>query len=149
MDHRGVPESPGRVVNLLKSENPEDQVWGVAYEIDEDTWKNQVREHLDHRERGGYDQCIMRFFPECPWPGMPLEGVDVTVYIGNETHSQYAGPANIEEIAATILTSVGPSGRNIDYLYNLAEALRAIDPHDQHIFELEKLVRKMEQASSK
>ena len=47
-------------------------------------------------------------------------------------------------MAETILTSVGPSGKNIEYLYNLANALRAIDPNDEHIFQLEKAVRGLE-----
>ena len=137
--------APGRVVNLLKSENPNDKVWGVAYEIDEETWQSKVMKHLDHREKGGYTQHSIRFYPLEAADGLPPEeGVDVTVYVGQETHRQYAGPASIEEMAKTILTSVGPSGKNIEYLYNLAEAMKTIDPNDEHIFQLEKAVRLME-----
>ena len=143
-DHRGVPGNPGRVVNLLKSENPNAKVWGVAYEIDQETWDKKVMAHLDHREKGGYQQHTIRFYPKDEIEGLTKEGVDVTVYVGLETHRQYAGPASLEEMAKTILTSVGPSGRNIDYLYNLASALQQIDPDDEHIFTLEKKVRELE-----
>ena len=49
-------------------------------------------------------------------------------------------------MAKTILTSIGPSGKNIDYLYNLAIAMRHIDLDDEHIFQLEKAVQNLEQA---
>ena len=140
---RGVPEAPGRVVNLIKSDNEQDKVWGMAYEIDDDTWKSNVMHHLDHRERGGYTQHTIRFHPKTPLAELPAEGVDVTVYVGLETHRQYAGPASLEEMAATIATAIGPSGRNADYLFNLAEAMRSIDPQDEHIFQLEQVVRQI------
>ena len=47
-------------------------------------------------------------------------------------------------MAKTIQTSIGPSGKNIDYLYNLAKAMRHIDLDDEHIFELEKAVQNLE-----
>ena len=66
-------------------------------------------------------------------------------YIGKVTDKQYAGPAPVEEMAKTILTSIGPSGPNKEYLYNLASALKEMDIDDEHIFELEKAVKQMDE----
>lgn len=137
LDHRGVPGAPGRVVNLLPSENPHDRVWGVAYEVDDNLWEKEVRAHLDHREKGGYSQHKVLFHPKSE-PDNPKQ---VTIYIGEKSHDQYAGPASLEEMAEQIYKSVGPSGENKYYLYNLAQALREIDPSDDHVFELEKAVK--------
>ena len=134
-------------MNLLKSLDENDKVWGVAYEIDDQAWKQSVMAHLDHREKGGYTQHIVRFYPRESEQGMPLEGVQVTVYVGDTDHRQYAGPDSLQDMAETILTSVGPSGKNVDYLYNLANAMRSIDPNDEHIFSLEKAVRSLEKSS--
>ena len=63
---------------------------------------------------------------------------------------QYAGPADLEEMAATVLKSTGPSGRNRDYLYNLAEAMRQLAPSygDSHLYELEEAVKRLETMES-
>ena len=55
--------------------------------------------------------------------------------------------ANIEDIAATISRAVGPSGPNIDYLFNLADAIRGMGQDDSHVFQLEKEVRKLREES--
>ena len=47
------------MVNLFESENPEEKVFGVAYEIDQETWNSQVMAHLDDREKGGYSQHVI------------------------------------------------------------------------------------------
>ena len=39
------------------------------------------------------------------------------------------------------MTSAGPSGTNRDYVVRLAEALRAHDIEDPHVFDLERRVR--------
>lgn len=61
----------------------------------------------------------------------------------------------METIARHIVTSSGPSGTNREYLYQLASAVRDLlvmeyDPNgcDHHLFELENLVRGLEQGKS-
>ena len=41
-----------------------------------------------------------------------------------------------------IITSAGPSGSNLDYLFELATALRTLGADDPHVFDLELAVRR-------
>lgn len=120
--------------------NPGDKVWGVAYEVGDQEWEQSVRAQLDHREKGGYKQHQILFHPKDP----AENSKEVTIYIGLTSHRQYAGPDEPRLMAQTILNATGPSGKNKDYLFNLAEAMRAIDPDDDHLFELERLVKELE-----
>lgn len=142
-DHRGVPGAPGRVVNLLPGED-EDRVYGVAYEIDDNDWEEGVRDQLDHREKGGYTQHLATFYPG---EGQEASEQQVTLYLGQITHRQYAGPDSLDAMASTILSSVGPSGENKEYLYRLAQALRELVPsiRDTHVEQLEARVRVLEE----
>lgn len=129
------PGAPGRVVNLLESECPDDVVWGVAYEIPDEVWKDSVEKQLDHREKGGYTRHTVKFHTK------EGEAHDVTIYLGSKSHRQYAGPDAVENMAKTIATSVGPSGKNTEYLFNLADALKDLSVQDDHVEELTKAVR--------
>ncbi|MCY4454298.1 MAG: gamma-glutamylcyclotransferase [Immundisolibacterales bacterium] len=129
-DHRGVPGAPGRVVTLIPE--PDGHVEGLAFRMDDDAG---VFERLDHREKNGYGlaDVILRFRD-----GSATEG---HVYIAPRDNHAFLGPAPLEEMAARIARSAGPSGTNLDYVLRLAEALRAHDIDDPHVFELEHRVR--------
>lgn len=57
----------------------------------------------------------------------------------------WGGPRSLPEIAEQIYYAEGPSGPNYEYLFGMAEGLRNIGEHarDDHIFELEELVKQM------
>ena len=131
-DHRGVPQRPGRVVTLVPESTG--RCDGMAYLLDSEV-AHQTFEVLDHREKNGYERvevCIE--FTD-------TERVDGVVYIASTDNHAFLGPAPLDDMATQIRTSVGPSGKNIDYLFELAAALRALDADDAHVFELETAVR--------
>jgi cation transport protein ChaC len=123
-DHRGTPDAPGRVVTLLPA--PGELTWGAAYLIEPHTF-----DALDLREQGGYARHELRFHPRgaAPHPA--------TVYVATPDNPHYLGPAPIDAIAAHIRRSHGPSGPNDEYALRLAEALRAMDADDPHVFAVE------------
>ncbi|XP_046364342.2 putative glutathione-specific gamma-glutamylcyclotransferase 2 isoform X1 [Haliotis rufescens] len=143
-DHRGVPGKPGRVVTLVPSSDAEEVVWGVAYKIHKSDVE-KVISHLNFREKGGYEQTIVTFHPQA----CTMAAFQLTLYIGNNNNPFYLGPAPLEDIAHQIYHSVGPSGKNVDYLLNLATAIRQLAPEaaDQHIFDLEGAVKRLSSQS--
>ncbi|CAH1635996.1 unnamed protein product [Spodoptera littoralis] len=145
IDHRGVPEKPGRVVTLIQSNDPNSKVWGVAYKIrSEDA--AQVSQHLDFREKNGYSKKTVTFHPKDN-----IEPFQLTLYVATEDNESYAGEASIEEIAKQVLSCQGPSGTNKEYLYNLAAAMRELAPdvEDDHLFSLEAAVRRLDTNTKK
>jgi hypothetical protein len=70
----------------------------------------------------------------------------VTMYYGSSQNEHYIGPDSLTAMAKQIFESVGPSGRNKDYLFNLAKAMRQINDAalDDHLAELEEAVRDLE-----
>ena len=57
-------------------------------------------------------------------------------YIAAPGNMAFLGPANLDDMAAHIARSAGPSGSNIDYLFELAAALDDLGVEDQHVTEL-------------
>jgi len=130
-DHRGVPGAPGRVVTLV--EDPAARCDGTAYRV-EAPQVPEVLEQLDHREQGGYERHELDLHLA---HGGRERGL---VYVATSRNANYLGPADTGAIAAQILESSGPSGHNAEYVLRLAVALREMDAHDPHVFELERLV---------
>ncbi|NIB41681.1 gamma-glutamylcyclotransferase [Pseudomaricurvus alkylphenolicus] len=124
-DHRGTPDSPGRVVTLIEEQDA--HCGGVAYLITPGEF-----EHLDYREKNGY----LRVATELTFDdGNHATGV---VYIAREDNGAFLGPAPERDIAQHIASSQGPSGHNSDYLTELAQSLRELCYEDEHVFRLEK-----------
>ena len=133
-DHRGVPGAPGRVVTLEHASDS--RCFGAAYRIGEAD-ATQVLDNLDHRERGGYERLRL---PLAFNDGGGAEGL---VYIATPANPNYLGPAPLDAIAAQVSRSHGPSGANAEYVLRLADSLRELGFHDDHVFELERLVRRV------
>ncbi|MBE0487219.1 gamma-glutamylcyclotransferase [Marinobacter sp.] len=123
-DHRGTPESPGRVVTLI--EQPGATCKGMAYRV-----SPKVFEYLDVREKNGYLRISTTITFD---DGSHAEGL---VYIATEDNEAFLGEAPEADIAAQIAASVGPSGPNSDYLLRLAESLRALGDDCRHTFLIE------------
>eukprot|EP01095_Lingulamoeba_sp_RSL-Kostka_P000220 TRINITY_DN1033_c2_g1_i1.p1 TRINITY_DN1033_c2_g1~~TRINITY_DN1033_c2_g1_i1.p1 ORF type:complete len:216 (+),score=65.63 TRINITY_DN1033_c2_g1_i1:108-755(+) len=152
-DHRGVVNAPGRVVTLINDELnlPENDLpqeehqlpsrtFGIAFKIEKENIEKTLS-YLDHREKGGYSRHEVDIYND-PDDSEPIVK-SALIYIATVDNEEFLGWKPIEEIAGQIYKSVGPSGTNIEYLLNLAQALRNLNINDYHIFTLEKIVKKL------
>ncbi|XP_023021779.1 putative glutathione-specific gamma-glutamylcyclotransferase 2 [Leptinotarsa decemlineata] len=143
-DHRGTPENPGRTVTIIPAKE-DSRVYGIAYKI-RDSDIEDVVSHLDFREKDGYERKSVMFYPI----SSDQKPFEITIYIANQDNINYAGYADLKDIAKQVVKSVGPSGPNIDYVFNLADAMRTLFPSvkDNHLFELERNVSALLNESS-
>jgi cation transport protein ChaC len=102
----------------------------MAYLVEHD-----VFEHLDHREKNGYQRHPLNI----TMAGTP-GAVEGLTYVADSNNHAYLGAAPLPEVAAHISRSSGPSGSNADYLLQLATALRQLGAEDPHIYALEALI---------
>lgn len=134
-DHRGTPDKPGRVVTLIEVAG--DTCEGMAYLITPEEFA-----HLDRREKNGYLRLLTDIIFQ---DGTRAQGV---VYIASEDNSAFLGPAPELDIARHIAVSEGPSGRNDEYLFRLADALRSLNEEDEHVFSIERYLRAIQNTES-
>ncbi len=134
-DHRGTPNNPGRVVTLVPCKKG--YCDGIAYLVSQKN-ANSVFQQLDYREKNGYEKLSINLaFAN------NTSQIGIT-YIAKESNHAFLGAAPMQSIASQIISCSGPSGKNKDYLFELATALRKHNFIDEHIFELESLVKNLE-----
>ncbi len=114
--HRGTYERPGLVLGLA----PGGAVRGVAYRIAEADWPAAYA-YLREREQP------TETYVEASRPVRLADGrrVDVLVFLSDVGHPQWAGALSVARQAELIAGARGLSGRNVDYLRDLVEHLRA------------------------
>lgn len=124
IDHRGVPGAPGRVVTLL--ERAGGRTGGAVYAVSADC-ADAIFARLDHREKGGYARVSLEVELS------DTRRVTAATYVATPQNEGYLGPASVEEIAAQVAQSAGPSGPNPEYVFELARALEALGYQDDHV----------------
>ncbi|HUQ03735.1 MAG TPA: gamma-glutamylcyclotransferase [Kofleriaceae bacterium] len=138
-DHRGTPESPGRVVTLVEA--PGAELWGMAYAIDAAAWP-AVLAALEHREKAGYRRLeLVAGLAAGERAGDVVNDMPVEVFIGGSDRSEFIGPEPLEVTAAIVRRSHGPSGSNRAYVLELDRALVAMGADDADVAALADLVR--------
>lgn len=134
-DHRGTPESPGRVATLIA--DPGAVCAGMAYRI-----SPAVFDHLDMREKNGYLREVVAIELR---NGQVVEGL---IYIAGPDNEAFLGETTEADIARHIASAAGPSGFNRDYFQHLADALRELGEADPHIIAIERELDRIDEANS-
>lgn len=125
---------------------PDDVVWGVVYTIDP-AYAVEVKANLDYREKNGYTEAMVDVWNVVDGKDIVLCD-NVTVYVGKPDNPAFVGSEPYDQLARHIWTHSGPSGKNKDYLYDLAEAIKKLAPasHDSHLAALEERVRALDES---
>ncbi len=129
-DHRGVPGAPGRVVTLVAEAGQ--RCWGRAYRVEPES-EAAVMEGLDRREQGGYRREQVEVHLE----GEVERSVRGLLYRAVPGNPNYLGEGSLSEVAAQVRRARGPSGSNLEYVRELAAALRELGVEDDPVLILD------------
>lgn len=135
--HRGTYERPGLVLGLA----PGGAVRGRAYRVAKEQWPD-VYAYLCEREQPTETYIESRAMVSLP-NGQRAQAL---VFLSDLKHPQWAGDLSLEAQAQLIAGASGLSGRNIDYLTDLVEHLRAEGICDSHLETLLVRVQALEAA---
>ena len=131
------------------------RVWGAAYRIPSEHVA-EVKEYLDIREINGYSIQYTPFNQDMSatyqtvhaanGEGKAPRRIKCLVYIGLPDNPQFLGPQDPQALAEHIVKSRGPSGENVDYLYQLEEALNGLSEEsgDEHVSDLARRCREIQ-----
>ena len=130
--HRGTPERPGLVLGLA----PGGSTRGVACRVAEADWPATYA-YLLEREQPTETYVETQVFVRL------IDGrrVATLAFLSDMAHPQWAGRLDAEAQARLIACSRGLSGRNVDYLRDLVQHLRADGVHDRA---MERLLARVE-----
>ena len=135
-DHRGVPHAPGRVVTLVLDRG--ESCEGVAYFVDESVAEATLRGSTTGRRTATNGTPSV-------WNSARGRVRRSRLHRAGRQPA-WLGPAPEADMVEQIRRSAGPSGANIDYLRELAAALRDLGIDDTHVFTLERLALEAEDA---
>jgi cation transport protein ChaC len=137
--HRGTPQRPGLVLGLA----PGGAVRGAAYRIDPERW-SETYAYLREREQP------TETYVEAEAAVRLSDGrrASVLTFLSDRTHLQWAGDLSLERQAQLIAGASGLSGRNVDYLRDLVEHLRAEGVRDRNMERLLAQVEQLETAAA-
>ena len=144
-------------MTLVRTEDVEHKAYGIAYEIKLENMEKTF-EHLNVREKCGYSLNEVDFHTSLDINQKIQKPLLCVCYFANETNIYYSPESDTNKIAKQIYETVGPSGPNKAYLYNLCDALRFMSAelltmgekdlgvlkYDKHLFNLEILVKNLD-----
>jgi cation transport protein ChaC len=137
--HRGTPERKGLVLGLASG----GAVRGVAYHVAEADW-TETYAYLMQREQPT-ETYVEHYAAARLDDGRHVRAL---TFLSDRTHPQWAGVLSLEAQADLIAGASGLSGRNVDYLTDLVEHLRAEGVADPNMERLLRLVEAREASTA-
>ena len=122
-DHRGTPESPGRVLTMSRGENL--KCIGKVFRVVAQDWAS-VQPYLEKRESGGYEAVEV---------DVSFAGRTITAWtwVASPMNEHFVQCETFEETLSVMLSAQGESGPNIEYVLNLDEALGRAGIRDEEV----------------